>query len=237
MEKETRNYRIKDVDMLVVSAAIVESALKNETFLAEKRSTWAPPYFKNLSIEIDSIFNNYLGVDSAKNMRAQTKLLLEVMLFVEPLLSEIKVQIIEDFKYEPKLQKEILTTLGFEAYHKGVQNDDQESMVNLLYAFRTNIGTHRALMMQKGISDKTIKGIVESAEKLKNANVAQEGSKGQRKEITAEGVKVFNGMYDRVISICKIASNFYKNNPALRDQFSFSKVSKALNMKPVKKVV
>jgi len=235
MEKEVRNYKIKDVDMLVVSATIVESAMKNEAFLAEKRSTWAPPYFKNLSIEIDSIFNDYLGIDSAKDLRAQTRLVMQIKDFVEPLLSEMKVQIIEDFKNEKVMQKEILTSLGFVAHHKGVQNDDQEATINHLYAFRTNISSYKALLSQKGISEKTIKDITESAQKLMNANVGQEGQKGQRKEITAEGIKVFNGIHSRVMSICKIASNFYKTNPALREQFSFSGVSKTLNMKPRKK--
>lgn len=235
MEKEVRNYKIKDVDMLVVSATIVESAIKNESFLAGKRAIWAPPYFKNLSIEIDSVFENYLGIDSAKDLRAQSRLVMEIKDFAEPLLSEMKVQIIEDFKNEPAMQKEILTSLGFMAYHKGVQNDDQEATINHLYAFKTNISSYKTLLSQKGISDDTIKGITDSAQKLMTANVGQEGQKGRRKEITAEGIRVFNDIHSRVMSICKIASNFYKTNPALREQFSFSGVSKTLNMKPRKK--
>jgi hypothetical protein len=61
--------------------------------------------------------------------------------------------------------------------------------------------------------------------------VSQEANKGNRKAITAASITEFNDIYDQVISISKIAGNFYKDKPALKDQFSHSKVANALKSK------
>ena len=58
--------------------------------------------------------------------------------------------------------------------------------------------------------------------------------KGTRKEITDEAITAFNQIYDQVISIAKIASNFYKTDKTKQQLFSFAKVSATLNSKSTK---
>ena len=50
--------------------------------------------------------------------------------------------------------------------------------------------------------------------------------------LTKEAVAEFNAIYDDVISIAKIAHNFYKGNPTKQDEFSYSKIRKKLNAAP-----
>jgi hypothetical protein len=50
------------------------------------------------------------------------------------------------------------------------------------------------------------------------------------KEISNEGVMTFNSIYDAVVSICKISSKFFKEEPAIQQQFSFAKVTKTLGI-------
>ena len=57
----------------------------------------------------------------------------------------------------------------------------------------------------------------------------QEGKKGTRKELTAAAIIEFNIIYDKIISITRIATKFYKNDKAKTDQFSFTKVAKNIN--------
>ena len=98
MEKISRKYNSKDVDMLSVSAVIIENAIKHKTFLISKRSTWADPFFPNLLTRINSAFPDYLGIDNAKEMRDATQVVINMQALSLTLLSEFKIQIVEDFK-------------------------------------------------------------------------------------------------------------------------------------------
>lgn len=224
-----RVYKTKDVDMLITAATITQAAIANKDFLIAKRTTWADPYFGDLQIEIDKAIQIHLGVDSAKALREATQLVYAVQAATIKDLAEVKIQLVEDFKDNPARQTEILNQLGFTTYHKTAQRGDQEALINLLFQFKTNIEPLRAEIVAKGTPDAIIDKIIIYADQLKVANITQEGNKGTRKVITAEAVTEFNRIYNKVISVAKISTKFYKDNPALKDQFSFGKVTKSLN--------
>lgn len=225
-----RSYKVKDVDFLVASSTIVENAIGNKKFLQSKRPAWADPYFDNIKIRIEVATQTHLGVDSAKNLRQATQSLTAIQKQALSALSECKVQITEDFKKVKIRRDEILNQLGFKAYHAKSQKEDQEALINLLYQFKTNMtAALKSEVVTKGTAAETIDEIIGYADVLRNANISQETFKGLRKDVTATAVKEFNEIYDEVISIGKIAARFFKDKPAKKDLFSFSKVSRALN--------
>jgi hypothetical protein len=230
MEIPVRNYKLKDVDMLISAATITESAINNKTALQAKRSTWADPFFKDFQTKIDQTIQTHLGVDSAKELREATQIVYSIQANAMRDLAEVKVQIDEDFKQDKAQRTEILNTLGFTNYYIGVRSKDQEALINLLYQFKTNLTTQlKTTIVNKGTAAESLETILNYADTLKNANVTQEGNKGTRKEITLQAIKAFNEIYDQAISIAKIAAKIFIDNPALKDQFSFNKVSKNLN--------
>ena len=103
-----RDYKVKDVDMLITAATITESAITNKTFLQSKRSTWADPFFDDLKIQIDKAIQIHLGVDSAKKLRESTQVVYNIQNNAIKDLAEVKIQIVEDFKDTPARQSEIL---------------------------------------------------------------------------------------------------------------------------------
>ena len=113
----TRNYKCKDVEMLITAATINDSAIKNKTFLQSKRANWADPFFEDFKEEIDKTIEDYLGLDSAKQLRDSTKIVLEIQANAMKDLAELKTQIEADFKSNPVQRTEILTTLGFNAHY------------------------------------------------------------------------------------------------------------------------
>ena len=227
----TRNYKCKDVEMLITAATINDSAIKNKTFLQSKRANWADPFFEDFKDQIDQTIEDYLGLDSAKQLRDSTKIVLEIQANAMKDLAELKTQIDADFKSNPSQRTEILTTLGFNTYYTAVKNKDQEALVNLLFQFKTNLTPEvRTKIIGQGTAPATLDTIILYAEELKNANITQEGNKGARKEITAEAVTAFNAIYDKVINIAVISAKFYKDKPELKDQFSFTKVKNKLNL-------
>ena len=144
-------------------------------------------------------------------------------------------QVEEDFK-EASIQKtEILNNLGFTSYHKIAQKGDQEALVNLLFQFKKNMKSDlNTNIVAKGTAQTTIDNTISYANTLKNANIDQETFKGTRKEITDEVITAFNEVYDKVISIARISSNFFKTEKTKQQLFSYSKVSANLNNQKVK---
>lgn len=233
--KIVRIYKVKDVEMLITSATLVENGIANKTFLQTKRSTWANPFFEDLKAKIETTTVTYLGKDSAQQMRQSTQIVLGIQKQALVDLAEFKVQVEEDFRKNPIQKTEILTQLGFTTYHKISQKGDQEGLVNLLFQFKKNLNpTLNAEIVAKGTSQNTIDKIVDYAQVLKNANIDQETFKGTRKEITDEAIKAFNEIYDEVISFAKIANNFYKTDKVKQQLFSFAKVTANLNSQSVK---
>ena len=225
-----RHYTIKDVDMLITTETIIDSAIANKTYLQSKRSTWADPFFETLKKKIKDAVENFLGVDNAKNLRQATQILLSIQTPALIDLSEVKIQIEEDFKQTPTRKTEILTQLGFKTYYTNARKKDQEALINLLYQFKKNLSTDlKTEIVTKGTAQESLDTIITYTDTLKTANVTQEGNKGTRKETTQEALIEFNQIYDQVISIAKIATKFYRNNQAKKDQFNFDKVSKNLN--------
>jgi len=230
MTTTQRNYKTKDVDMLVTASTIIETAIRNKAFLQTKRSTWADPFFDDIKTRIDDAIQTHLGVDSARDLRQSTIVVTSIQKQAVKDLAECKIQITEDFKSDKIKRDEILNQLGFTTYHKDAQKGDQEAMINLLYQFKTNLtASLRTDIVGAGTASTLLDGIITHADNLKNADISQESFKGTRKVITTTATREFNAIYDQVISICKIAGKFYKDQPVIKDQFSFSKVSKSLN--------
>ena len=237
MNTTERIYNTKDVDMLLSIETIIDSAIANKTFLQSKRSNWADPYFQDIKIQINKIVRDNLGVDSAKELRQATITVKEIQTNALTDLAEIKVQIEQDFKAQPDRKHEILNQLGFTTYYALATTRDQEGLINLLFQYNTNLTPAlKSEIVAKGIAAAALDAINAYAQTLKDADVFQEGTKGTRKEITSETIQIFNDIYSTVSSIAVISAKFFKTDAVKKDQFSFLKVSKALNkQKPIKK--
>ena len=228
--KPVRNYKAKDVEMLLSASTITESAIAHKVFLQSKRSTWKDPFFEDFKEEIDKVIQDHLGQDNAKELRNATQIVLAIQSTALFNLAELKVQIEEDFKNDPIQKTEILNTLGFTTFHSKTKNKDQEALIDLLYQFKTNLTPElQSTITEKGTAPELLDKIVSHADELKNKNITQEGKKGTRKELTDEGILALNNIYDKVITIAKISAKFFKEQPAVQEQFTFAKVKNNLN--------
>jgi len=157
-------------------------------------------------------------------LRNATSTLASIQVPAKRDVSYFKTQIDEDFKKETSKRDEILKTLGFAKHLRGVQKGNQESLIQLLYQFKTNLSeTLRQEITAKGINATLLDNIIGYADTFKQANVTQETLKGSTKEITQEVSDVFNAIYDEIIGICKKVSNYYQYEPLKKEQFTFTK--------------
>ena len=230
--KPVRNYKAKDVEMLITAATITESAITHQEFLQSKRAAWNDTFFQDFATKIDTVIEEYLGRDNAKALRKATQEVLAIQTPALVDLAEFKVQVDADFNSDPLLKKEILTTLGYNSFYTEAKKKDQESTISLLYQFKKNLTTDlRATITNKGIDAALLVKITSYADQLKNKNITQEGKKSARKELTEEAINNFNAIYEQASAIAKIATKFFKGDPTVQEQFSFSKVKNKINNK------
>ena len=230
--KTVRIFKGKDVDMLSAASAVMENAVAHKNELIAKRPTWADPFLPDIQNRIKNAFSVYLGIDNAKHQREATQALLSIQKLAIKRLAEFKVQVMEDFKKNKSRRDEILKQLGFAVHLKKAQKNDQEALIELLYQFKTNMTKSVVQeVTNAGTPDGLINEIIAFADTLKAANVNQEFLKAARKEVTATGVKELNEIYEQVISVAKISAKLFADNEAVKEKFSFSKISRALNNK------
>ncbi len=222
---KNRNYSCSDVDMIMASKTIAESFKNYISELSGVRTDWTEPYANDLITRIDGAIDNHLGVDAKKGLREATASLTAIQVPAKRDVSFFKTQIDDDFKKEPARRDEILITLGFSTYLKGVQKGNQEALIRLLYNFSTNMTDPlKTEITAKGMNVSLIDIIIGYAKIFSRANVSQESSKGTTKEITQEVTEAFNAIYDEIIGICKKASAFYRFESLKKEQFTFTKV-------------
>lgn len=217
-----RKYNFKSVDMLLASKAIVQSLSDHLDELSAIRSNWTPEYVQQLSEKIDVSIDQYLGLDKKKELREMTRKLASIQEPATRDLSFLKTQIEVDFGEEAT---DILRSLGFYGYYAEVRNGEQEAMIELLSAFKKGLTESiRQRIIEKGTSPALLDRIVGYADQMIETNVSQESLKATTKELTAEALESFNQIYEEAIGICKIAANYYLQEPLKKDLFTFSRV-------------
>jgi len=230
---QIRSYHTPDVHMLVASKTIAENFKRLILELGSVRTDWTSQYAESLITRIEDALNTNLGIDSKKDLRSATTIVASLQLPAKRDISFFKIQIDEDFKKDPTKKIEILKTLGFAEFLRGVQKGDQESLIQFLYAFKTNMTAElKAEITAKGLNPELIDNITGYADTFTDADVAQESLKGTTKEITQEVIDVFNAIYDEIIGICKKASKYYQYEPLKKEQFTFAKVLSNLGHAP-----
>ena len=229
-QKFKRDYSGKAVDMLAICETIVRHAIEHKEYLQQKRSTWADPFFDDILLRIQNAYTEFLGIDSAKDLRAASQKVYELQSVALKNLAEFKVQVSEDFKGNKEQRTELLKSLGFTQLHKKSQRGDQEELIQLLFQFKDNMTPElKAKIISKGTAELIIDEIIAHADLLRSLNIDQESLKGSRKEITQAAVTEFNAIYNEVISVAKIAAKFFKKDKAVQEQFSYNKLRKNLN--------
>jgi len=226
-----RRYTVKDVELIIAASVILKNAILKKDFLQTKRTNWTDDFFQQLEAKIDNTTQTYLGLDSAKELRQATRIVNSIQESALTNLSQLKLQISEDFRKVPVRRTELLDLLGFTTYFTAANSyRDQEALIDLLFEYKTNITPEiKVEIIEKGTLEATLVQIEASADTLKESDAVQEFHKGSKKLLTQGAVDAFNEIYDEIISFCKLARKFYKGNPVHQDLFSFNKITKAIN--------
>lgn len=219
-----RNYRGKDVYMLLAARTIAMALQKFLSELSAVRPLWTAEFVTNLLNRIDEATEKYVGLDKRKAQRLASANVYAIQKPAHKDLSFVKTQLQVDFRSEKNKLNEMLKTLGF-INGRHMSKSDQEALIEHLYAFKRGMTAElRTEITQKGMAAELIDRIINYATELTEANQLQESMKEESKELTSEALSTLNGIYDEIIGICKIASNFYHDDPIKKAQFTYRHV-------------
>lgn len=226
--KKITSYKFKHVDMLLAVLVILKSLRDNIEELSAFRKEWTLAFVDDLILRTKEAMRKYLGVDYRSDLREATGRVQEIVATARRDLNLLKVQIKADFNDQEA--DNILTKLGYSRYYKAVQQNDQESLMNLLYGIQSAMDDGvRDLLISRGSNEELIDRLPGYASALEQANLDQEGLKGMWHVPSKEARMEFQSIYEEAIRICKLAYAYYSGNPLKQPLFSFSRVVRNVN--------
>jgi hypothetical protein len=218
-----KSYRFRNAEMLLAAKTVSRSFSENIDLLSSMRNDWTREYAADLENRIDDALDRYLDIDKKKDLREATYYLASIALPARRDLTSFKTQVEVDFKNEAS---HILTSLGFRNYYLQVKRrNSQEGLIANLVSFGNGMTKElEEKITSRGIKKELVERIVTYSKNLKDANTIQEVLKQSTKHITKEAQEAFNGIFNEIMGICKIAQGGYEFDPIIREQFNFSKV-------------
>ena len=220
-----KNYRYKDLDMLMASQVITESFQSNLSALSTVHPGFTRQYAHSLSERINKGFEYFLGLGTSRELQRIKNTLNSVQAQSLRAIAFLKTLIELRTGNDITRKEQILETLGFRKYLKAVQNNDTMALLGLLSSIRDKMNVSLKDELIKNKSDAAfIERISEYAKKLNKINRSKESLNATRKAIEEEAQQTFNAIYSDIINICKIAARFYSNDPEKHELFVFSKV-------------
>jgi hypothetical protein len=226
-----RIYPYPDGDMAMASRVIIENSRKHLDELSLIDVSLTDRYISELEQKNYKVMQK-LGIQPRKDQIDAT---IDLNKLMEPAIRDLKLMkkmISVKFKDEAP---QMLYKLGYDQYYKNALLGDQESLISLHFSFKQGMSDIlRTQIEGSGINPEIIDRICSRANKLYEANAKQEHEKINATALNQETIDSCNSLYKEVIGICKIAYSFYSHDPAIRNQFSFSRTVKNLNARKSK---
>lgn len=207
---------------LVVLEAVTDH-LDELSFMQSDLTTESVTEFKK---EVNFFMDNELGVNPHQLLKDSTFNVNSYAFKAYKWMKIIRQQI--DTHFDDEQQDKIFDQLGFTAHWEGASGGQQVKMVNLLETYNLHLPKFLKLMISKGIGEKMLIEAGSYCDKIKSSNTKQEYLKRTTPEMNDAKREKLNDIYKRIIGICKIAQLFYKDEPAIRDKFVFSKIAEAM---------
>ena len=229
-----RLYKGSDVAMLTGISTLMQTAIANQPAIQQKRPTYTLKFLTDTNNEVELVIQSHFGVDSAATLRQATDTLIGIQKNAYEDVSFFNVQLKQDFGDNKIRLNELRNKLGFNQHFAKAKT--QGGIIELLFTFYQNLTkTDQDEIIAAGMDKNLVDRIIGYANTLLKANITQETLKGSSKTVTAEMVITFNNIYTKVKKITLICASIFKNDAALKSQFSYSKVLAKQNPSAAKK--
>lgn len=220
--KESHLYPGKAVNFVIGAKVVAGHFADNISEISENRSNWDAAYATDLNVRVDTVAASYMGVNTRNELFKTTMTLNTSITAIKSDIATLKKNLEVDFKGTPEYNN-ILTDLGFPK--NGPVTFTQSELVAFLTKFKSTLTPeYLTKITAKGLKPALPQRIADNAGQIIDINTSQERLKGTVKDATGKMVSDLNSLYTEIIGICKIASDYYKNDPVKKEMFTFSKV-------------
>jgi hypothetical protein len=209
--------------MLLAAKTLSKSFSDNIEAFSEIHDNWTPEYAADLARRIDEAIDSYMVFDKREDLKNATAYLTSIAVPALKDLTLFRILIRTNFKEE---SAELLSKLGFNGHYLNARKKgSQEALIANLAGFRKGMTEKiKNKLISKGIKPGLIERIISYSQNLRDANMVQEVMKENVKLVTDETKIVFNGIYDEIMSICKVGRIYDELNPIVRQQFNFRNI-------------
>jgi len=226
-EAMKQKFNCSPLAMLMASLTVADHFDAEKEIFVNEDPRFADPFSSVFRESVNNVLVVNYGINSREALKQQTIALNEQGVQVHDDLKMIKIQIERGFRSVAGKSESILDKLGFTAFWSKASNYNQAMLTSLLLAFRNNLNPElRAELEQNGVNPKRVNRLLAAADSLTQANIAQETLKGIAKLDTGKTIQALNDIYDRVMDICAIGQELFKNDKLKKDLFVFGKLVK-----------
>lgn len=218
----SRNYKFKDIEMLVGSSVMYTNLKNNVGLVQAVNPNWTEEFCDTKLGEVQQAMVSVAGFNRNILLRHST---LELESIFNPLRKNISLLKVMVETYFPDTKHIVLNDMGYNAFFKKMQRKDQEVTIQFTYQLSDYLTeTKIAEMSALGISATLLNEIKAAGPALSEKDIIQEHIKADRIEETQETIKKLNDIYEEVIGICKILLRYFDHDDRIREQFTFSHI-------------
>ena len=222
-----RNFKYPTLSMLVAALTVAENFSSFKADFINEKPQWDDPYIIDFIAKIESIMNEYFGINSKAELKNATRLVKSIQAEAIDHLGMIKQQITRGFRKNKERRDVLLEQLGFIEFWRKASKKNQTMLIGMLIAFTNNNDeTVRAELVANGVNAGRISAVTGYTDSFKKANTAQENLKATSKLNTEVAVNAFNEIFDQAMDICFEAKGLFKKDKIKKSMFAFGKLVK-----------
>jgi hypothetical protein len=120
---------------------------------------------------------------------------------------------------------------GIPLLRKAIHKRDAEAVLQNLHILRNGIQQYKTELGKQGLSDNVINLFTEAAVSIQDDNQKQYEIVTTRKELVQNNMGLFNGLYAKIIEVCKVGKAIYKgkDDKKVKD-YTFSELIKQVRI-------
>lgn len=233
MAERKRDYKVKDVDMVLTAATVIENAIANKLWLQSKREIWADPYFSTIMDQINAAIQAHLNEENVAALRKANQQMTDILPAAIETVTVAKSQFNKQYKDNPARKKDLLKQLGFKTYLKNIIGKNQKALVCFLHQFTTQLTPElKSELLADGITVEILDQICTLTERLADHSMMKNAPLGMP-ETSREALRDFNTIYNKAVHITRTIHKFYSSE----QENKTAAESKTASRKPRKSIV
>ncbi len=217
-----KSYSYKDDVMLIKTKVGIRNAKEEVTIFAGVQPAINIESLTAFEADVDNAMANLLAIDKKGELKKATKNVEALTLMTFNKARLLKTLVETNFKDE---KDELLDHMAYNRFYRETSKLKQEAAISLLSAIARGQAVLKEKFESNGLPVNIIDELVQLSTELIEAETSQEQLKGGSVPVTAEQYKTLNGIYVRIMDICKLGQVLFVKDAIKKNKFVFKKLA------------